>query len=124
MDSDGLAKVHVLTHPRLVHASEITVQQPTVLEHAQPVLTPTERLRRSDDVILQALLTKQTILAQFLPGEKKGRTEELEKLTELLGGLAVADLKQRDCKELAMSAIVHGNRLLDSINQGKGSLFS
>ncbi|RCN28531.1 hypothetical protein ANCCAN_25723, partial [Ancylostoma caninum] len=48
----------------------------------------------------------------------KGRTEELEKLTELLGGLAVADLKQRDCKELAMSAIVHGNRLLDSINQG------
>lgn len=118
LDSDGLAKVHVLTHPRLVHASEITVQQPTVLEHAQPVLTPTERLRRSDDVILQALLTKQTILAQFLPGEKKGRTEELEKLTELLGGLAVADLKQRDCKELAMSAIVHGNRLLDSINQG------
>ncbi|VDO20199.1 unnamed protein product [Haemonchus placei] len=111
-------KVHVLTHPRLVHASEITVQQPTVLEHAQPVLTPTERLRRSDDVIFQALLTKQTILAQFLPGEKKGRTEELEKLTELLGGLAVADLKQRDCKELAMSAIVHGNRLLDSINQG------
>lgn len=89
LDSDGLAKVlasfqyycklvcvstpvqvHVLTHPRLVHASEITVQQPTVLEHAQPVLTPTERLRRSDDVILQALLTKQTILAQFLPGEK------------------------------------------------------
>ncbi|XGW33518.1 hypothetical protein V3C99_017715 [Haemonchus contortus] len=118
LDSDGLAKVHVLTHPRLVHASEITVQQPTVLEHAQPVLTPTERLRRSDDVIFQALLTKQTILAQFLPGEKKGRTEELEKLTELLGGLAVADLKQRDCKELAMSAIVHGNRLLDSINQG------
>ncbi|EYC00481.1 hypothetical protein Y032_0115g495 [Ancylostoma ceylanicum] len=118
LDSDGLAKVHVLTHPRLVHASEITVQQPTVLEHAQPVLTPTERLRRSDDVIFQALLTKQTILSQFLPGDKKGRTEELEKLTELLGGLAVADLKQRDCKELAMSAIVHGNRLLDSINQG------
>lgn len=29
----------------------------------------------------------------------------------------MADLKQRDSKELAMSAIVHGNRLLDSINQ-------
>ncbi|VDM58603.1 unnamed protein product [Angiostrongylus costaricensis] len=133
LDSEGLAKVilsyclgkftldetvHVLTHPRLVNASEITVQQPTVLEHAQPVLTPTERLRRSDDIIFQALLTKQTILAQFLPGDKRGRTEELEKLTELLGSLSVADLKQRDCKELAMSAIVHGNRLLDSINQG------
>ncbi|KAJ1351201.1 hypothetical protein KIN20_007171 [Parelaphostrongylus tenuis] len=96
LDSEGLAKVHVLTHPRLVNASEITIQQPTVLEHAQP----------------------QTILAEFLPGDKKGRTEELEKLTELLGGLSVADLKQRDCRELAMSAIVHGNRLLDSINQG------
>lgn len=35
----------------------------------------------------------------------------------MLGGLAVVDLKQRDGKELAMSAIVHGNRLLDSINQ-------
>ncbi|KIH55958.1 hypothetical protein ANCDUO_13870, partial [Ancylostoma duodenale] len=116
--SDTRNRVHVLTHPRLVHASEITVQQPTVLQQAEPVLTPTERLRRSDDVIFQALLTKQTILSQFLPGDKKGRTEELEKLTELLGGLAVADLKQRDCKELAMSAIVHGNRLLDSINQG------
>ena len=68
--SDGMAKVHVLTHPRLVNASEITVQQPTVLEHAQPVLTPIERLKRSDDAIFQALLTKHTILAEFLVGDK------------------------------------------------------
>lgn len=67
----------MLTHPRLVHASEITVQQPTVLEHAQPVLTPTERLRRSDEVIFQALLTKQTILSQFLPGDKVRLSEFL-----------------------------------------------
>lgn len=33
-------------------------------------------------------------------------------------GLSVAELKQRTSKELAMSAIVHGNRLLDSINKG------
>lgn len=32
--------------------------------------------------------------------------------------MSVADLKQRDSRELAMSAIVYGNRLLDAINQG------
>ncbi|CAB3399866.1 unnamed protein product [Caenorhabditis bovis] len=118
LDSDGVAKVNVVTHPRLVNANEITIQQPTILEHAQPVLTPAEKLKRSDEIIFQALLTKQTILAQMLPCDnKKAKAEELEKLTELLGGLAVQDLKQRDGKELAMSAIVHGNRLLDSINQ-------
>ncbi|KAF1747163.1 hypothetical protein GCK72_023624 [Caenorhabditis remanei] len=118
LDSDGIAKVNVVTHPRLVNANEITIQQPTILEHAQPVLTPAEKLKRSDEIIMQTLITKQTILAQFLSNDdSKGNTTELEKITEMLGGLAVVDLKQRDGKELAMSAIVHGNRLLDSINQ-------
>lgn len=58
-----------------------------------------------------------TILADYLPGDKQGQTEEVVKMTEMFGGMAVADLKQKDGKELAMSAIVHGNRLLDSINQ-------
>lgn len=71
-----------------------------------------------NNISFQALLDKQNILAQFLPGDATNRTDQLTKLTELLGGLNVADLKQRDPKELAMSAIVHGNRLLDSINQG------
>lgn len=35
--------------------------------------------------------------------------------------MAVGELKQRDARELAMSAIVHGNRLLDAINQGNAS---
>ncbi|CAI5454324.1 unnamed protein product [Caenorhabditis angaria] len=118
LDSDGIAKVNVSTHPRLVNANEITIQQPTILEHAQPVLTPAEKLKRSDEIILQTLLAKQTILSQFLlSDDAKGKPEELEKLAELLSGLAVTDLKQRDGRELAMSAIVHGNRLLDSINQ-------
>ncbi|GMT06339.1 hypothetical protein PENTCL1PPCAC_28513, partial [Pristionchus entomophagus] len=118
VEDEGLGKVQVLTHPGLVRANEITIQQPTVLEHAKAVLTPTERLKRNDQLIFQALLDKQTILANFLPGDATHRAEQLTKLTELLGGLNVADLKQRDPKELAMSAIVHGNRLLDSINQG------
>uniref|UniRef100_A0A0R3S717 Uncharacterized protein n=1 Tax=Elaeophora elaphi TaxID=1147741 RepID=A0A0R3S717_9BILA len=117
-DMDLCERVQISTHPRLVNANEITVQQPTILEHAQPILTPTERLRRNDEVIMKALLDKQTILAEFLPGSNKSNLLELEKLTEQLTGMAVAELKQRDGQELAMSAIVHGNRLLDAINQG------
>lgn len=45
----------------------------------------------------------------------------MERIAEQMTGLSVAELKQRSSKELAMSAIVHGNRLLDSIN--KGNLF-
>ncbi|PAV71665.1 hypothetical protein WR25_26576 [Diploscapter pachys] len=116
-DTDAMAKVQVVTHPRLVNANEITVQQPTILEHAQPILTNAEKLKRSDEIIMQALATKLTILAEYLPGDKQGQTEEVVKMTEMFGGMAVADLKQKDGKELAMSAIVHGNRLLDSINQ-------
>uniref|UniRef100_A0A915NDN7 Uncharacterized protein n=1 Tax=Meloidogyne floridensis TaxID=298350 RepID=A0A915NDN7_9BILA len=48
--------------------------------------------------------------------------KELERITELMTGLAVAELKQRNSKELAMSAIVHGNRLLDCINQGMNTV--
>lgn len=67
-DLDFCERVQISTHPRLVSANEITIQQPTILEHAQPILTPTERLRRNDELILKALLDKQTILAEFLPG--------------------------------------------------------
>lgn len=42
----------------------------------------------------------------------------MEKIVELMSGLSVGELKQRSSRELAMSAIVHGNRLLDCINQG------
>lgn len=117
-DMDFCERVQISTHPRLVSANEITIQQPTIFEHAQPILTPTERLRRNDELIMKALLDKQAILAEFLPGSNKNNLDELEKLTEQLTGMAVAELKQRDGQELAMSAIVHGNRLLDAINQG------
>ncbi|CAG9534137.1 unnamed protein product [Cercopithifilaria johnstoni] len=117
-DMDFCERVQISTHPRLVNANEITIQQPTILEHAQPILTPTERLRRNDELIMKALIDKQTILAEFLPGTNKSNLIELEKLTEQLTGMSVTELKQRDGQELAMSAIVHGNRLLDAINQG------
>ncbi|KAK0396764.1 hypothetical protein QR680_001843 [Steinernema hermaphroditum] len=114
----GPQRVHILTHPRLVNANEITVQQPTVLEHAQPILTPTERLRRNDQLIIKSLVEKHSILCQYLLQDQEGSQDLMEKITETMTGLPVGELKKRDCRELAMSAIVHGNRLLDSINQG------
>jgi Rho guanine nucleotide exchange factor 12 len=111
-----IERVHVVTHPRLVNANEITIQQPTVFEHAQPILTPTERLRRDDKLIVDALVDKQKILASFLGNEKD--VNELEKMADSLSTLSVGDLKQKTSKELAMSAIVQGNRLLDIINKG------
>ncbi|VDN57809.1 unnamed protein product [Dracunculus medinensis] len=110
-------QVQLLTHPRLVNANEIIVEQPTVLEHARPILTASERLKRTDQIILRALLEKRAILTEFLPGVDKGDLKSLEELTEKLTGLAVGELKQKDGRELAVSAIVHGNRLLDAINQ-------
>uniref|UniRef100_A0AC34F3U0 Uncharacterized protein n=1 Tax=Panagrolaimus sp. ES5 TaxID=591445 RepID=A0AC34F3U0_9BILA len=111
-----IERVHVVTHPRLVNANEITIQQPTVFEHAQPILTPNERLRRDDKLIVDALVDKQKILASFLGNEKD--VNELEKMADSLSTLSVGDLKQKTSKELAMSAIVQGNRLLDIINKG------
>lgn len=67
-DSEENDQVQLLTHPRLVNANEIIVEQPTVLEHARPILTASERLKRTDQIILRALLEKRAILTEFLPG--------------------------------------------------------
>uniref|UniRef100_A0A7E4VJE1 PDZ domain-containing protein n=1 Tax=Panagrellus redivivus TaxID=6233 RepID=A0A7E4VJE1_PANRE len=110
-----IERVHVVTHPRLVSANEITIVQPTVFEHAQPVLTPNERLRRHDKLIMDALIDKQKILASFM-GDGKDM-EELNNMADTLATLSVGELKLKSSKELAMSAIVQGNRLLDLINK-------
>uniref|UniRef100_A0A1I8BTN5 PH domain-containing protein n=1 Tax=Meloidogyne hapla TaxID=6305 RepID=A0A1I8BTN5_MELHA len=117
--------VHVLTHPTLVNANEIVIQQPKIMENAQPIIPAAERLRKNDKIIISALAEKHQILAEMLleDGDKSTvNPKELERITELMTGLSVAELKQRNSKELAMSAIVHGNRLLDCINQGMNNV--
>jgi hypothetical protein len=57
-------------HPALVRANEIVIQQPTILEHARPVLSASERLTRSDKIIVQALAEKHSIIAEQLITEK------------------------------------------------------
>lgn len=64
-------QVHVLTHPNLVNANEITIQQPKILEHAQPIaLTLAECLKRNDKMIINALIDKHNILSELLKEEK------------------------------------------------------
>jgi hypothetical protein len=50
--------------------NEIVVQQPTVMENAQPVLSVVERLRRSDKMIMAALAEKHRILAELLANDE------------------------------------------------------
>lgn len=73
----ALAKVehvHVLMHPSLVNANEITVQQPKILEHAQPmILTIGERLQRNDKMIINALIDKHNALSELLKENKVSR---------------------------------------------------
>ena len=54
----------------------------------------------------------------FLNSEFFKDINELEKMADTLSTLSVGDLKQKTSKELAMSAIVQGNRLLEVINKG------
>ena len=63
-------KVHITTHPRLVKANEIVIQQPTILEHAKPILSPGERLTRSDKQIINALVEKHSLITDQLLAEK------------------------------------------------------
>uniref|UniRef100_A0A914I5J6 Guanine nucleotide exchange factor n=1 Tax=Globodera rostochiensis TaxID=31243 RepID=A0A914I5J6_GLORO len=135
LSSSSLDQVHVLTHPSLVNANEIVIQQPTVMDNAQPVLSMAERLRKNDRMIFASLAEKHQILAELLNDRAAATAIEddddnnrekggggisalLDRMADQMTGLAVFDLKQRNAKELAMSAIVQGNRLLECINKG------
>jgi hypothetical protein len=115
-EATQMERVHVITHPRLVSANEITIQQPTILEHAEPVLTPAERFRRADKVIASALAEKHAILLDSMPNQCS--EEQAKQIFEQMSGLSISDLRQRAPMELSISALVHGNRLIDSINKG------
>uniref|UniRef100_A0A183C9A4 DH domain-containing protein n=1 Tax=Globodera pallida TaxID=36090 RepID=A0A183C9A4_GLOPA len=134
LSSSSLDQVHVLTHPSLVNANEIVIQQPTVMDNAQPVLSMAERLRKNDRMIFASLAEKHQILAELLNDRAAATTIDddddnnrekggggisalLDRMADQMTGLAVFDLKQRNAKELAMSAIVQGNRLLECINK-------
>ncbi|CAD5222595.1 unnamed protein product [Bursaphelenchus xylophilus] len=122
-------EVQVTMHAGLVKASEIVIQKPQILimEQAQaakvtaqpakpPVLSPAERMRRSDQQITQALVEKHNVMASELMKDAKLAKEDMEMIAETLTGMSTINLRNRKPNELALSAIVHGNRLIDCIN--------
>ncbi len=74
--------------------SFLQVMKPTILQHAEPVLTPMERLRRHDRLIVESLAEKHRILARLLsattsedeqatgPGDEKASAEEKQLLDQ------------------------------------------
>ncbi len=107
--------MQIISQPRLINPSEIEINQPTVFQHAEPVLSDLERVKRKDMIILNALTEKQKILSQMF--QLKGGMEQLNKIAD---SLAEGKTRQntKDSKELVLSAIVQANRLLESINEG------
>jgi hypothetical protein len=120
VDEGGLAtarveQVFVFNQPNLVGPNEVQVVHPTVIE---TTLSIADRLQRQDEQILKALAEKHSILSKLL-NDQSGNEHELERIAEQMAGLSVVELRRRNPRELAMSGIVHGNRLLESISRGK-----
>jgi hypothetical protein len=121
-DDDTGERVQIVTQPSLVNPNEIQVAQPTILEHAKPILTPAEQLKCNDQMVLKLLTEQQKLLANVL--QEGADTEKLNKFADSLALVEVAELKQHpQVKEVVLSAIVQANRLLQAINEGMEVLF-
>lgn len=65
-EQSRIEQVQVLTHPNLVTANEIVIEQPRILEHAKQMQTSMERLLKHDTTIINALVDKHNILSELL----------------------------------------------------------
>lgn len=56
-DEPSVERVQVISQPRLINPCEVRVIQPTVYEHAEPVLTPIgeEKFNRSSFRVLRVI---------------------------------------------------------------------
>ena len=108
--------MQVSTHTSLVNPNDVHVAQPQIFSHAQPIMTPLERVRRADEQLLHVLLYKQQALAEW---GGYGAVDEINALATLLADKQVGELRtSSSCREMVLSAVVHANRLLDAINEG------
>uniref|UniRef100_A0A915IDX7 PH domain-containing protein n=1 Tax=Romanomermis culicivorax TaxID=13658 RepID=A0A915IDX7_ROMCU len=108
----GVERAEIKSQPKLINPSEVMIQKPTILEKAQPVLTPLETLKRNDEVIINCLTEKLRILTDMF---KYSTIEELQGLPEALLQHGRDD---KEAKELVLAAIVQTNRILEAINSG------
>ncbi|XP_058799501.1 rho guanine nucleotide exchange factor 12 isoform X2 [Phymastichus coffea] len=96
------------TQCSLIDPLEVHVEERSV-HLAEPVLTPIESLRRKDEVIKQALIEKQSIVANIL-NIPKSDVEHLAEPTSELSGV------EKEPSELILTAIGQANQLIELLN--------
>ncbi|XP_046401357.1 rho guanine nucleotide exchange factor 11 isoform X3 [Ischnura elegans] len=92
----------------LIQPSEVVVSQRAVLT-AQPVLTPLEKLRRKDEVVIDALVEKHLLVADLLHVPH----EEFDSIADM----ASEPAPDKDINELLLAAIHHADQLMVTINE-------
>lgn len=97
--------------PTLIEPSEVVVSQGAILQTAEPVLTPLEKLRRKDAIIRQELQEKQALIADVLHIPR----EEFEHVADIAND-AEGD---KDAKELVLAALMQAKRLTELINESQ-----
>uniref|UniRef100_A0A5S6QK26 Rho guanine nucleotide exchange factor 12 n=1 Tax=Trichuris muris TaxID=70415 RepID=A0A5S6QK26_TRIMR len=100
-------RVRVTCQPRLISPSEINVCQPTVFQHARPILNPLDQLRQEDQSVIKALNEKIRIISNFF-----GTSGEEGSSAPVAEGKGC-----REARELLITAVKHTNRLLEAINE-------
>ncbi|KRZ18020.1 Rho guanine nucleotide exchange factor 12, partial [Trichinella zimbabwensis] len=99
-------RVRITCQPRLISPSEINICQPTVFQHAKPILNPLEKLKQEDKLVIRLLNEKLQIISSFF-GQKN----------DLPPSSAVDSRTSREAREFVISAIKQTNRLLEAINE-------
>ncbi|XP_071449532.1 rho guanine nucleotide exchange factor 11 isoform X2 [Hetaerina americana] len=92
----------------LIQPSEVVVSQRAVLT-AQPVLTPLEKLRRKDEVVIDALVEKHLLVADLLHVPH----EEFDSIADM----ASEPSPDKDINELLLAAVHHADQLMVAINE-------
>ncbi|XP_026671455.1 rho guanine nucleotide exchange factor 12 isoform X6 [Ceratina calcarata] len=96
------------TQVSLIDPLEVHVEVPPV-HVAEPVLTPIERLRRKDEIIKQALIEKQTLVADILNIPK----EDFEHVADMA---SEPSSLEKEPAELILAAISQANQLVGMLN--------
>ncbi|XP_076335104.1 rho guanine nucleotide exchange factor 11-like isoform X2 [Tachypleus tridentatus] len=95
--------------PQLIEPSEVKIIEGAVLQTAEPVLTPLEKLRRKDQKIAESLAEKQEIIAEYLRIPPGSFAHFGEIASDLEG--------PKEIKELVLACMYHANQLTLLLNE-------
>jgi len=100
-------EVQQINDAELIQPNEVIVMD-TPFEHAQPVLTPMEKLRRRDDVIKESLDEKRRIISDILQCPEA----DLDHIADV----AAEVNDEKDEKALILAAVSQTNKLTELLN--------